>query len=98
MIIAAYNEEKRIKEKLQNTLELDYPQDKMQIIVTSDGSVDKTNEIVAGFQNKGIELLPLIERRGKENAQKEAVKLARGDCEIKEQAVTPAPESAEAGA
>jgi cellulose synthase/poly-beta-1,6-N-acetylglucosamine synthase-like glycosyltransferase len=79
MIIAAYNEEKRIKEKLQNTLELDYPQDKMQIIVTSDGSVDKTNEIVAGFQSKGIELLPLKERKGKENAQKEAVKLARGE-------------------
>jgi len=79
MIIAAYNEEKRIKEKLQNTLELDYPQDKMQIIVTSDGSVDKTNKIVAGFRNKGIELLTLKERKGKENSQKEAVKLARGE-------------------
>jgi len=79
MIITAYNEEKRIKEKLNNTVALDYPRDKLQIIVASDGSTDRTNAIVKDYERNGIELLAIEQRRGKENAQKEAVKRARGE-------------------
>lgn len=46
LIIAAYNEERIIKDKIKNCLELDYPKDKLEIIVASDGSTDKTNDIV----------------------------------------------------
>ena len=79
MIITAYNEEKRIAEKLENTLAQNYPKDKLQVLVASDGSTDSTNQIVMGYADRGIMLLPVAERRGKENAQKEALTHARGD-------------------
>lgn len=79
LIITAYNEEKRIYEKLENTLLLDYPKDKFQILVASDGSTDQTHSIVRGFEKDGVELLVIKERGGKENAQKEAVGHARGE-------------------
>ena len=79
LIIAAYNEEKRIREKLENTLALDYPRELRQVIVASDGSTDATNDIVREYAEHGIELLALPERRGKEQAQKEAVGKATGE-------------------
>ena len=79
LIITAYNEEKRIKSKLENSIALDYPHDKLQIIVASDGSDDGTNDIVKQFHNKGVELLDVKSRGGKENAQREAVKIAAGE-------------------
>jgi len=79
LIITAHNEEKRIREKLGNTLFIDYPRGKLQILVASDGSTDATNAIVAEYRDKGIELLDVKVRGGKENAQKEAVAVARGD-------------------
>jgi len=79
LIIAACNEEKRIREKLDNTMALDYPRELFQVIVASDGSTDATNDIVREYADHGIELLALPERRGKESAQKEAVAVATGD-------------------
>jgi cellulose synthase/poly-beta-1,6-N-acetylglucosamine synthase-like glycosyltransferase len=79
LIITAYNEEKRLRKKLENTIKLDYPRDKLQVIVASDGSTDKTNDIVRDFADRKVELLDVKERKGKENAQKEAIKAARGD-------------------
>jgi len=79
LIITAFNEEKRIRDKLDNSLNLEYDQDKLQILVASDGSTDATNEIVRSYADKGIELLEVIKRGGKENAQKEAVGHARGE-------------------
>ncbi len=79
LIITAFNEEKRIREKLENSLALEYNKDKLQILVASDGSTDATNEIVRSYADKGIELLEVTNRGGKENAQKEAVPHARGD-------------------
>ena len=79
LIITAHNEEKRIASKIENTLALTYPREKLQIIVASDGSSDGTNAIVARRREEGIELLALRERGGKESAQKEAVAAARGD-------------------
>jgi cellulose synthase/poly-beta-1,6-N-acetylglucosamine synthase-like glycosyltransferase len=79
MIITAFNEEKRIRRKLENTIALDYPSENHQILLASDGSTDRTNEIAGEFSGNGVELLAFPERRGKENAQNEAVKRARGD-------------------
>lgn len=79
LIIAAYNEEKRIREKLENTLALDYPRELLQVLVASDGSTDATNDIIREYAKHGIELLALPERRGKEHAQKEAVGKATGE-------------------
>jgi cellulose synthase/poly-beta-1,6-N-acetylglucosamine synthase-like glycosyltransferase len=79
MIITAFNEEKRIGTKIENTLALRYPKERLQVMIASDGSTDRTNGIATEYRLRGIELLALPERRGKENAQKEAVKKATGD-------------------
>lgn len=79
VIIAAHNEEISILEKIENTLLLEYPKNILQIIIASDGSTDRTNEIVKSYQEKGVELLAIPVRGGKENAQKEAIKKARGE-------------------
>ncbi len=79
LIITACNEERRITEKLENTIKLDYPREKLQVLIASDGSTDKTNEIVLGYAQHGIQLLDFQERRGKENAQKDAVAHATGE-------------------
>ena len=77
-IITAYNEEKRIAEKLENTLKLVYPRSKLEIIVASDCSSDKTDEIVKSFGDQGVQLVRASVRKGKEAAQKLAVELAKG--------------------
>ncbi len=79
LIITAYNEEKRIESKILNTLQLDYPREKLEIIVASDGSTDKTNTIVKRYEQNGIKLLAFDKRRGKEFTQKDAVSSARGE-------------------
>ncbi len=78
-IIAAYNEEKSIKAKIENTLKLDYPREKIEIIIVSDCSTDSTDNIVLEYQDKGIKLVRLSERKGKTFAQNEGVCIARHD-------------------
>ena len=65
MVISCYNEEDVIREKLQNALELDYPQELLQIIVVSDGSDDGTDEAVKEFENGRIALIRQEGRLGK---------------------------------
>src|SRR5512143_654778 len=79
LIITAHNEETRLASKLVNSLRLRYPREKLQILVASDGSTDRTNAIVSEYAGEGIELLALAERKGKENAQHEAMKAARSE-------------------
>ena len=79
IIIAAYNEEKNIGQKIENTLSLDYPSDKLEIIVTSDCSTDKTDETVLGYEDLGVILLRQPERGGKTAAQNMAVLHAKGE-------------------
>ncbi len=73
MLIAAYNEEETIAEKIKNSLALDYPKDKMEIVVVSDGSTDKTDEIVKSFESQGIRLFRVEGRVGKTEARNQAV-------------------------
>jgi len=58
---------------------IDYDKERMQIIVVSDGSTDTTSVIADKYKNIGVESIAVIERIGKENAQKEALIRARGD-------------------
>ncbi|QWV91835.1 glycosyltransferase family 2 protein [Geomonas oryzisoli] len=87
-IITAFNEEKRIKEKLENTVALQYPADLLQVVVASDGSTDGTNDIVRGYADRGVQLLEVQTRGGKENAQKEAVAIAGGEILVFSDAAT----------
>ncbi|HKG80065.1 MAG TPA: glycosyltransferase family 2 protein [Pyrinomonadaceae bacterium] len=79
VIIAAYNEERDLAEKLENTLALDYPKSKLEIIVTSDCSTDRTDEIVRSFEPRGVRLHRQAERLGKTAAQNAAVEKATGE-------------------
>jgi cellulose synthase/poly-beta-1,6-N-acetylglucosamine synthase-like glycosyltransferase len=79
VIITAYNEERDLRAKLENTLVLDYPQDKLEVIVASDCSTDHTDEIAREFAARGVRLHRQTERLGKTAAQNAAVELARGE-------------------
>jgi cellulose synthase/poly-beta-1,6-N-acetylglucosamine synthase-like glycosyltransferase len=76
-IVAAHNEEGRLYEKLANTLAQDYPAHLLEIIVSSDCSTDRTDEIALAFGDR-VRLLRAHERRGKEAAQQLAVAAATG--------------------
>jgi cellulose synthase/poly-beta-1,6-N-acetylglucosamine synthase-like glycosyltransferase len=78
VIIAAYNEEAVIADRLENALALDYPSERLQIIVASDGSTDATDEIVARYASRGVRLLSLP-RQGKIRALDAAVPHATGE-------------------
>ena len=73
LLIAAYNEEEGIADKIKNSLELDYPKDKLEIVVVSDGSTDRTDEIVKSFEKDGIRLFRVEGRVGKTEARNQAV-------------------------
>ncbi|MGA9998383.1 MAG: glycosyltransferase, partial [Pyrinomonadaceae bacterium] len=79
VIITAYNEERDLRAKLLNTLALDYPKEKLEIIVASDCSTDRTEEIAREFAQSGVRLHRQTERLGKTAAQNAAVKVARGE-------------------
>jgi glycosyltransferase involved in cell wall biosynthesis len=78
-IITAHNEEKRIADKLENSLKLVYPRSKLEILVASDCSSDKTDEIVKSYEGRGVQLVRASARKGKEAAQKLAVEVAQGE-------------------
>jgi cellulose synthase/poly-beta-1,6-N-acetylglucosamine synthase-like glycosyltransferase len=79
ILIGAYNEEGIIREKLENMLALDYPKDKLEIMVGSDGSTDRTNDIVREFADRGVVLDASTERRGKCGVLYRCVPKARGE-------------------
>ncbi len=79
LLIAAYNEEASIRQKLENCLKLDYPTERLQILVAADGSNDKTVEIVQSFRAHGVILSYRPERRGKMAAINRAMEMAQGE-------------------
>jgi len=77
-IIAAHNEERRIAEKIENSLSQNYPADAFEIVVASDASTDRTDDLVRSYSPR-VWLVRARERRGKEAAQQLAVRTAIGD-------------------
>src|SRR5262245_30995661 len=88
VIIAAYNEERDIEAKLKNTLALDYPRDRIEIIVASDCSTDRTDDIVRSFAAQGVILRQQSDRHGKTVAQNRAVKISSGEILVFSDATT----------
>lgn len=88
VIIAAYNEERDLAAKLENTLALDYPPSQLEIIVTSDCSSDRTDEIARSYASRGVKLHRQEERHGKTAAQNAAVTKARGEIIVFSDATT----------
>ena len=72
LMICAYNEEDVVKEKMANTLALDYPKDKFRIMWVTDGSNDRTNELLKAYPEVDIVFSP--ERKGKTAALKHGLR------------------------
>ena len=79
LILAAYNEDVVIFERIENALVMDYPREKCQIIVGSDGCTDRTADIVRGFAGQGVTLLEFAQNRGKASVLNDAVAGATGE-------------------
>lgn len=79
IIITAYNEERDLVAKLENTLALDYPRRLIEIIVASDCSTDRTDQIASEFAGRSVQLHRQSERLGKTAAQNAAVEKAHGE-------------------
>lgn len=79
VLITAYNEEEAIGDKLENTLRIDYPREKLEILVASDGSTDRTDEIVGEYADRGVRLFRQEGRAGKTVTQNNAVARATGE-------------------
>lgn len=88
MIIAAFNEEKTIEKKIENCLELDYREENLEIIIVSDASTDRTEEIISRCDSERVKLLRMEERRGKTAAQNYAVSFAKGEILVFSDATT----------
>ena len=84
LLIAAYNEETVIKEKLDNALKLDLMGNNFEIVVGSDGSTDKTNEIVKAYSQKYplIKLINYTDRAGKVNVINKSIAHCSGEIVI----------------
>jgi glycosyltransferase involved in cell wall biosynthesis len=93
-IITAYNEERRIVAKLQNSLKLDYPRERFELIVASDCSTDGTDDIVREYEASGVRLIRAVERKGKEAAQQLAVSETSGDVLVFSDTATTLPQDA----
>ncbi|HSY39385.1 MAG TPA: glycosyltransferase, partial [Polyangia bacterium] len=88
VIISAYNEETVIRQKLESTLALDYPAEKLEVIVASDCSTDRTHELVRELAPRGVRLVVLPGRAGKTAAQNLAAAAAGGELLIFTDATT----------
>mgnify|MGYP000218173819 CR=1 FL=1 len=92
LIVTAHNEAHRIRGKIENCLAIHYPD--LEIIIASDASTDLTDQIVNEYQNRGVKLARAEERKGKENAQLQAIKLATGEILVFSDVATSIPEDA----
>lgn len=79
IVIAAHNEAAHIGRRIENCLKLDYPADRLEVIVVSDGSTDGTETVVANYANAGVRSVVLEERSGKAVALNHGVAQAQGD-------------------
>ncbi|MBW3225623.1 glycosyltransferase family 2 protein [Marinobacter adhaerens] len=92
LIITAHNEANRIREKLENSLALDYAD--LEIIIASDASSDETDQIVREYEKQGVKLARADDRKGKEYAQLQAINVATGEILVFSDVATSIPEDA----
>lgn len=90
--IPVYNEERQIRQKLERVLAWNYPKDRMQVLVVSDASTDRTDDIVKEFAPRGIELLRLPKRGGKTAAENATLPHLRGEIVVNSDAAIRVPD------
>src|ERR1700675_173514 len=79
VLIPAYNEAQNIAATVQNKLKQDYPRDRLEIIVISDGSTDGTDDIVHEFSSQNVRLMRREQREGKAAGLNEGVRYSNGE-------------------
>jgi cellulose synthase/poly-beta-1,6-N-acetylglucosamine synthase-like glycosyltransferase len=79
LIIPACNEERWIARKIENALALDYDRERLEIIVASDGSTDRTVEIARAYESRGVTVVAFPFRLGKQEMLNRLVPGARGE-------------------
>lgn len=89
LVIACRNEERRLANKIENALKIEYPL--AQILVASDASDDASDSITQSYADRGVQLVRSSERRGKEHAQGLAIAQAAGDIVVFSDAGTDLP-------
>jgi cellulose synthase/poly-beta-1,6-N-acetylglucosamine synthase-like glycosyltransferase len=82
IVISAYNEEQNIEAKIRNVLAADYPRPLLDILVVSDASTDRTDDITRAFEGEGVRLVVQETRRGKTAGLNRAIGLARREIVI----------------
>ncbi len=82
ILIPVHNQADTIREKIENTIALNYPEGRKRIIVSSDGSDDGTDEVVRSFESEGVSLVSSAERGGKVAAQLRALPELRGEVAV----------------
>ena len=88
IIVAARNEADKIRRKIEHSLALDYPQDRLEILVASDASDDGTDDIVREYSSRSVRLVRAPQRKGKEHAQGLALAAATGEIIVMTDAAT----------
>jgi cellulose synthase/poly-beta-1,6-N-acetylglucosamine synthase-like glycosyltransferase len=88
IIVTARNEADKIRRKIEHSLTLDYPKERLEILVASDASDDGTDEIVKEYAARGVRLVRAPQRKGKEHAQGLALAAATGDIIVMTDAAT----------
>ncbi len=79
VVVPVHNQEKEIRRKIENLLSLDYPSDKMRVVISSDGSTDGTDSAAREYAGRGVILVRSEERLGKVAAQNRALQEAAGE-------------------
>lgn len=79
LIISAYNEENVIRKKIENSLNIDYPKESLEILVVSDASTDNTDNIVLEYRDKNVNLIRQEKRVGKTMGLNRAIQQAKSD-------------------
>ncbi len=82
LLIPALNEEAHLGEKLRNSLALAYPADRLEIVVASDGSTDRTNAIAESFAPRGVRLIAMERNLGKSAMLGRVVPQLRGEITV----------------
>ena len=89
--LPVYNEERRLRRKIDELLQLDYPADRRHILVISDASTDATDDIAREYADRGVELLRLPHRGGKSAAENAAGAALRGEIVVNSDATVQVP-------
>lgn len=79
LVVVAHNEARRIRQRLENFLDLDYAWDRVEVIVASDGSTDATAELARNYRTPQVRVVEFKERRGKSAVLNDVIPMAGGE-------------------